>query len=203
MARIPHEDLYPRHQYGDYTHTSPGGGYRFEWTPYTPAIVAWQKAEFRIRSVLANLRAARQLPGFALNGLQGEHQRMMTALDKFIEDGETSRREALNVIRVLEEAHRDYAAANEASYEEYQRVMALIDGVIGDQTDRRWRQEYHEGQSEGRRDRDIFPYDEPAAPAASATPGPSPSPPPPGSSSSPAGPTADPSPSPGPAATPP
>ena len=78
---IPDEDLNPhRHAYGDYTHPSRDLRYRFEWTPFTPAIRAWQNAGRHLDSAVRNLAEARRLPGLALNGLADDHVQMMAAL---------------------------------------------------------------------------------------------------------------------------
>jgi hypothetical protein len=159
-VELPDEDANPiRHPYGDYTHWSPDGRYKFEWTPYTPAIKAWENAERRLRNALGHLHDARQLPGFALNGLQGEHDRMLGALKEISEDTEVSVRESGAVLEVLRAAHRDYAAANEVSLEEYRRLMGMVDLVGTGQLEADWKRSQDEAASEADRDRTIFPFD--------------------------------------------
>jgi hypothetical protein len=129
---IPEEDLYPHHRYGNYTHTS-AGGYAFEWTPFRPAIVAWENAERYLRSAVKNLRTARELTGFALNGLDDEYARMITCLEEYATQAETTRSEAAKVVGVLEIADKEYAAANEDSAEQYLALMKRIDEVTAGQ----------------------------------------------------------------------
>src|SRR5690242_16927842 len=105
---IPDEDVNPyRHPYGDYTHYSKNLAYRFEWTPFTPAIVAWRNAESYLKTALDNLAEAQKLPGFALNGLAEEHLQMMSTLKVLAEDLQASHTEAGKVVQVLEVANTD------------------------------------------------------------------------------------------------
>jgi hypothetical protein len=129
LSRLPEEDQYPHHRYGNFTHRSPSGSYAFEWTPFRPAIVAWRSAEGYLQSALRNLTTAQELTGFALNGLHDEYGRMMACLREYAKQVETAQGEAGKVVRVLEIADRDYAQANEASAEEYHSLMRRIDEV--------------------------------------------------------------------------
>jgi hypothetical protein len=156
---IPYEDLVPyRHAYGNYTHPSPNLRYRFEWTPFTPAIVAWQNAEHHLKAALANLADAQKLPGFALNGLADEHVRMMQTLKVLAEDAQACHAEAGKVVKVLEVANTDYANANEASLADYQALVKVIDGTRGTQGSRHRGEDQTEQGQEQQRDKDIFPF---------------------------------------------
>jgi hypothetical protein len=157
---IPEEDLNPhRHAYGDYTHYNQGFTYRFEWTPFTPAIQAWQNAEYYLKAALDNLADAQKLPGFALNGLADEHVQMMAVLKVLAEDTQACHVEAGKVVKVLEVANTDYANSNEASLAEYQKLMGVIDGVRTTQGGTRRGQDTTEAGAEAQRDKDIFPFD--------------------------------------------
>jgi hypothetical protein len=132
---LPEDDFNPyRHRYGDYTHLSRNGQYRFEWTPFTPAITAWQNAAYYLQQALADLADAQKSQGFALNGLAQQHEKMVASIKQFAKELELSHTEAGKVVKVLENAHKDYSAANEASLEQYQSLMRLIDGVTTGQT---------------------------------------------------------------------
>jgi hypothetical protein len=128
VAPIPDEDLFPyRHPYGDYTGQRPG--YEFEWSPITPAIIAWQKAERALQAAVGDLAEARKSQGFGLNGLAGQHALMLQSLQEFIEELTLTVQAARETVKVLEVAHRDYTAANDASLEEYLALTRLLDGV--------------------------------------------------------------------------
>jgi hypothetical protein len=128
VARIPDEDLYPyRHPYGDYTGQRPG--YEFEWSPITPAIIAWQKAERELRAAIGDLNMAGQSKGFGLNGLAGLHALMMKSFEEFIEQLDYGVEAAGETVKVLEVAHRDYTASNDASLDEYLALTRMLDGV--------------------------------------------------------------------------
>jgi hypothetical protein len=157
---IPEEDLNPyRHAYGDYTHYSPNLQYRFEWTPFTPAIRAWQNAEQYLKTALDNLADARKLPGFALNGLADEHAQMMQTLGVLAEDAGACHVEAGKVVKVLEVANTDYANASEASLAEYQALVAVIDQARAGRGLVRTGEDRTEARGEQQRDHDIFPFD--------------------------------------------
>jgi hypothetical protein len=157
---IPEEDLNPyRHAYGDYTHYSGNLKYRFEWTPFTPAIQAWQNAEYYLKSALENLAEAQKLPGFALNGLADEHVQMMGTLKVLAEDAQACHVEAGKVVKVLEVANTDYANANEASLQEYLALTGKIDGVRSGQGTRHKTADDTEAGAEQKRDHEVFPFD--------------------------------------------
>jgi hypothetical protein len=157
---IPEEDLNPyRHAYGDYTHYNGNLTYRFEWTPFTPAIRAWQNAENYLKAALGDLADAQKLTGFALNGLADEHVQMMATLKVLAEDTQACHTEAGKVVKVLEVANTDYANSNEASLEEYKKLMAAIDGTRTTQGTTRRTQDTTEQGQEAQRDKDIFPFD--------------------------------------------
>lgn len=157
---IPEEDLNPyRHAYGDYTHLSPNLKYRFEWTPFTPAIKAWENAEYHLKQALADLAEAQKLPGFALNGLADEHVQMMGTLKVLAEDAQACQVEAGKVTQALQVANTDYANANEASLQDYRSLMAAVDGVRANQTGRHRGGDDTERRTEEQRDREVFPFD--------------------------------------------
>jgi hypothetical protein len=157
---IPEEDLNPhRHAYGDYTHYSSNMKYRFEWTPFTPAIEAWENAEYYLRTALQNLADAQKLPGFALNGLAGEHEKMMSTLKVLADDAQACHVEAGKVVKVLEVANTDYANANEASLQDYQNLTALIDNARRGRAAVRTGENNTEQLAEDKRDKEIFPFD--------------------------------------------
>lgn len=157
---LPEEDVNPyRHAYGDYTHYNPSLTYRFEWTPFTPAIQAWQNAEYYLKAALEDLADAQKLPGFALNGLADEHVQMMATLKVLAEDTQACHTEAGKVVKVLEVANTDYAHSNEASLAEYQKLIGVIDGVRSSQGSTRRSQDATEQSAESQRDKDIFPFD--------------------------------------------
>ena len=126
MGRIPDEDDPYRHPYGDYTGQRPG--YDFEWSPITPAIIAWQKAERALQAAVGDLAAARK-SRVGLNGLAGQHALMLQSLQEFIEELTLTVEAARQTVKVLEVAHRDYTAANDASLDEYLALTRLLDGV--------------------------------------------------------------------------
>jgi hypothetical protein len=157
---LPDEDRIPyRHAYGDFTHYSPNGQYRFEWTPFTPAIEAWQRAEHSLRTALDRLADAQRLPGFALNGLAEEHAQMMATLKVLAEDAQACHTEAGKVVQVLEVANTDYADASEASLQEYRALMGIVDTAVGGRSRVRQFQDDRERSDEEQKDKDVFPFD--------------------------------------------
>jgi hypothetical protein len=127
---LPEDDLNPyRNRYGDFTHLSRNGKYTFEWTPFLPAIEAWKNVRDHLQRALGDMAEAQGSEGFALNGLASRHAKMMGSLGEFTKEVQVSLEEAGGVIEVLEVAHRDYAAANEASLQQYQALMAITDGT--------------------------------------------------------------------------
>jgi hypothetical protein len=168
---IPEDDLIPyRHAYGNYTHTSANGKYKFEWTPFTPAIEAWRKARYHFMGALDHLVEAQKLPGFALNGLADHHLKMMEDLKVITEDTAASRDEAAKIAAVLEVANRDYALANEASLEQYQSLMGMIDNVNAGQTGVQNVQDSFEHDADAQQDQTIHPFDPPPPPAPAPPP---------------------------------
>jgi hypothetical protein len=126
---IPDDERLPpdhRSAYGDFSHISGDGKYWFEWTPFTPAIVAWQNAERLLRSAAGHLREATQLQGFAIAGMDEEYHRMIESLKVFADDTNDTAKEAGNVAKALDNANASYAAANDASAVEYAKVVAAI-----------------------------------------------------------------------------
>jgi hypothetical protein len=157
---IPDDDLNPyRHAYGDYTHYNRNMTYRFEWTPFTPAIRAWQNAESYLKTALQDLADAQKLPGFALNGLADEHLQMMATLKVLADDTQACYTEAGKVVTVLEVANTDYANSNEASLAEYQKLIGVINGVRSTQGTTHHNADTTEAGQEAQRDKDIFPFD--------------------------------------------
>jgi hypothetical protein len=157
---LPEDDRNPhRHAYGDYTHDSANGRYRFEWTPFRPAIEAWENAERYLKAAIDNLVDAQQLPGFALNGLSDEHAHMMGALKVLVEDAQACHGEAIKVVKVLDVANTDYANANEASLEQYQQLMGMVDLVRTGQTMVNADREATEIAADQKSDKDIGPFD--------------------------------------------
>jgi len=157
---IPDEDRIPyRHSYGNFTHYSGNGQYRFEWTPITPAIDAWRRAEASLKRALDRLADAQKLPGFALNGLSEEHAQMIATLKVLAQDTQVCHAEAGKVVQVLEVANTDYANAHEASLEEYKALTHLIDvGKGGRQRVRDFQDDRERGE-DAQRDKDVFPFD--------------------------------------------
>jgi hypothetical protein len=156
MAQLPDGEHNP---YGDFTHTSANGKYKFEWTPFTPAIVEWRNAEGHLRRAAAHLAEARRLPSFAINGLGAAHDDMIRSLEIFQQDTEASYREADLVRRILEAANIDYARSNEASYEQYQQLMQALDAEHEQRRSNRAIADNNELITEARRDREVFPLD--------------------------------------------
>jgi hypothetical protein len=127
---LPEEDRNPyRHAYGDYTHRSANGAYTFEWTPFTPAVKAWENARACLEQAVKDLAEARRLPGFGLNGLTDEHAELIGVLTVLIEDTEACHKEASTLVEVLRTANTEYARANEASREQYQALTKVIDRI--------------------------------------------------------------------------
>jgi hypothetical protein len=157
---IPDEDRVPyRHSYGNYTHLSGNLQYRFEWTPFTPAIVAWQRAESSLKSALDHLVEAQKLDGLGLNGLASEHERLIGSLKVLADDTHESHVEAGKVVDALQVANTDYAASAESSLAEYQALMKAIDGTTSRQRGDHTTWDNAERASESQRDKDIYPYE--------------------------------------------
>ena len=132
VPNIPFRDAY-----GEYNQVSADGKYYFEWTPFTPAIRAWERAERHLRNAHDRLVEARKLEGFAIPGLEHDGEHFKGQLKMLIDDVAESTREARHVVQVLGVANSDYARANDASYEEYQSLRDVIDQTLEDQGRRR------------------------------------------------------------------
>ena len=124
--------------YGDYNQVSADGKYWFEWTPFTPAIRAWERAERHLRNARDRLVEARKIKGFAIPGLEHDCEHFRdNALKVLIDDVDEATREAATVVHVLDVANTDYARAHDASYDEYQSLRDVIDQTLADQGRRR------------------------------------------------------------------
>jgi hypothetical protein len=115
------------HRARDYRGRRPGCD--FEWSPITPNIVAGQKAERELRAAIGDLNMAGQSKGFGLNRLTGLHELMLRSFEEFVEQLDYSVQAARNNVEVLEDAHRDYTASNDASLDEYLALTRMLDGV--------------------------------------------------------------------------
>jgi hypothetical protein len=120
-----------RHLYGNFTRKE--GGYWFEWTPFTPAVLAWQSAERYLRTAVAELHNAREIYGFAIPGLETEFDQYKQAVKVLAEYVEDRRREARTVTRALDLANTTYAKAHDASAAEYRRVMGIVNTATQEQ----------------------------------------------------------------------
>jgi hypothetical protein len=154
---FPDEEKY---KYGDYTHTSRDGRFKFEWTPFTPAVVAWGNAAGHLRRAHWHLTEAKKLNSFALNGLGGEHDRYRESLEEYIAHTLESAEEADRVEQLLEVANKEYAATAEASAEEYSNIRKTIDLVTTGQSGVRNVEDTTEAATEKQKDVDAgFPFD--------------------------------------------
>jgi hypothetical protein len=132
LPNIPFRD-----GYGDYNQVSADGKYYFEWTPFTPAIRAWERAERHLRNARDRLVDARKIRGFAIPGLEHDCEHFKGQLKVLIDDVDEAAREAGTVVQVLDVANTDYATAHDASYDEYQRLRDVIDQTLDAQGRRR------------------------------------------------------------------
>jgi hypothetical protein len=119
--------------YGDYNRLSADGKYWFEWTPFTPAIRAWQTAERYLRSARDHLVDAKAITGFAIPGLEADFREFEAKLKVLTGDVHRATSEAGSVVRVLGTANTDYANAHDASYDEYRRLKGVIDNTLAAQ----------------------------------------------------------------------
>jgi hypothetical protein len=134
MAEPPNLPNIPfRDGYGDYNLETADGKYYFEWTPFTPAIKAWERAHRHLRNARDRLVDARKIKGFAIPGLEHDCEQFKGAMERLIDDVDESTREAANVVHVLNVANTDYANAHDASKKEYQRLRDVIDQTLEDQ----------------------------------------------------------------------
>ncbi len=130
-ANIPNVPF--RDAYGDYNLESADGKYYFEWTPFTPAIRAWERAQRHLRNARDWLVEARKIEGFAIPGLEQDCEQFRGQLMALIDEVDVERREAGTMVEVLNTANTDYATAHDASYDEYQRLRDVIDQTLEDQ----------------------------------------------------------------------
>jgi hypothetical protein len=119
--------------YGDYNRRSADGNYYFEWTPFTPAIRAWESAHRHLRNARDRLVDARKISGFAIPGLEHDCEQFKGQLKELTEDVDEATREARTVVQVLDAANTDYANARDSSYDEYQRLSNVIDNTLAAQ----------------------------------------------------------------------
>jgi hypothetical protein len=128
---IPEDDRNPDpHAYGAYNPVSADGKYFFEWTPFTPAIVAWRNAENHLRRAQDKLVDARKIKGFAIPGLEAEHRTYVKTVEVLAEDVDRAAKDANTVAQVLDAANTSYAAAADASRQEYELLRSVVDGVL-------------------------------------------------------------------------
>jgi hypothetical protein len=132
LPNIPFRDAY-----GDYNLESADGKYYFEWTPFTPAIRAWERAQRHLRNARDRLVDARTIQGFAIPGLEHDCEHFKGQLTALIDEVDLAGREAGTVVEALNTANTDYATAHDASYDEYQRLRDVIDQTLEDQGRRR------------------------------------------------------------------
>ena len=109
---------YVHHLYGDRSSTSRNGEYHFEWTPFTPAVLAWQSAERYLTQARNHLSEVSDLKSFAIPGLDVEFREFKAVLEVLIGDVEARAGEAKRVHQALDAANAEYAKANEFSHEE-------------------------------------------------------------------------------------
>jgi hypothetical protein len=123
----------PADHYGEYNRRSADGKYYFEWTPFTPAIRAWDRAHRHLRNARDRLVDAGKITGFAIPGLEHECEFFKGQLKELTEDVDGATREARTVVKVLDAANTDYANAHDASFDEYMRLNTVIDATLADQ----------------------------------------------------------------------
>jgi hypothetical protein len=121
------------HPYGDFDARSHDGRYRFEWTPFTPAVVAWRRAAGFMRTAHEHLADASTLEGFGIRGMEAEHNRYAEGIEVLLEDLGVEVVDAELIVSGLDTANRNYAAANEASHDAYRQVMGTVDAVLAHQ----------------------------------------------------------------------
>ena len=119
---------YLRHLYGNFTRRE--GEYWFEWTPFTPAVLAWQSAERYLQRALDDLHNAQQIYGFALPGLETEFDQFKKAVQALTRHVEDRRRAARSVTSALDAANTSYARVHDATAAEYQRVMGIVNAAV-------------------------------------------------------------------------
>jgi hypothetical protein len=129
---IPDEDRNPhRHPYGDYNRVSADGKYYFEWTPFTPAIVAWRNAAKHLHNARDRLVDAGKLRGFGFASLRQQHAEFLAALRALADEVDEAAREAeQRVVPALDAANAQYAAAADVSLQDYNALMSVVDGEL-------------------------------------------------------------------------
>jgi hypothetical protein len=121
---------YANNVYGNYSHQSRDGTYWFEWTPFTPAVRAWQSAERYLRTARDALVEAQQIYGFAIPGLEAEYREFKEVLKILTRHVDERAREAWRVTEALDAANTSYAKVNEASPKEYKKLVGVIDNAL-------------------------------------------------------------------------
>lgn len=125
---------YVHHLYGDRGHASRNGEYWFTWTPFTPAVIAWQSAERYLNEARDQLIQARKLRSFAIPGLDVEFAEFSAVLEVLIEDVDARAREANRVHRALDVANANYARVNRFSHDEFENLYKQVMGHVDDAT---------------------------------------------------------------------
>jgi hypothetical protein len=123
----------PSHPYGDYNRLSADGSYYFEWTSFTPAIRAWEKAARHLRNARDKVGEARKVTGFAIPGLEHECEHFKGRLKVHADDLDDAAREAQRVVQILEVANTDYANARDESLADYEAMMRVVDSALAAQ----------------------------------------------------------------------
>jgi hypothetical protein len=132
LPNIPFRDAY-----GDYNLETADGKYYFEWTPFTPAIKAWERAHRHLQNARDRLVDARKIKGFAIPGLEQDYEDFKAQLTGLIDKVDEAWWEARMVLVVLNVANTDYATVHDASHDEYQRLRDVIDQTLEAQGRRR------------------------------------------------------------------
>jgi hypothetical protein len=121
----------PPHPYGDFTREQ--GGYWFEWTPFTPAVIAWRNAQRYLNRAQQRLLDARDLKGFVIRELKPDYHAYMEKVEVLAQDVGKAAREAEHIAKALEVANVSYANVHDASRAEYEKVKRAIDQTLGEQ----------------------------------------------------------------------
>jgi hypothetical protein len=119
------------HPYGDFTHQQ--GGYWFEWTPFTPAVIAWRNAQRYLNRAQQRLLDARKLEGFVIRELEPDYDAYMEKVELLAQDVGKAAREAEHIAEALDVANVSYANVHDASRAEYEKVKRAIDQTLGEQ----------------------------------------------------------------------
>jgi len=121
----------PPPPYGEFTHQR--GGYWFEWTPFTPAVVAWRNAERFLNQARQRLLDARDVKGFVIRELKPDYAEYIKETEALAEDVGKAVREAGLIAKALEVANVSYANAHDASRAEFDAVKRVIEQTLGEQ----------------------------------------------------------------------